>query len=152
MSGRVAASFSHGIAFSGTAAMGLSRTATRLRGKLGSGSTFAVDLGEGAEFVADYYTLRHGGHKDESPLTNWELQGSKDGQSWDTLRAHTNDKTLHGEYAMSSWPVDASAGKAYRMFRVLDKSPGRTQLSVGGFELYGSLRRLGALFHHPARS
>jgi hypothetical protein len=32
---------------------------------------------EGAEFVPEYYTLRHGGHKDESPLTDWELQARR---------------------------------------------------------------------------
>lgn len=87
--------------------------------------------------VLNKYSLRHGGHANEGPLRNWELQGSDDGETWVTLRVHVNDESLKGEYGVASWDVEP--GAAFRLFRVFDITAAPVQLSVGGLELYGRL-------------
>ena len=80
-------------------------------------SWLAVDLGEGHSLVVDHYCLRsdkcsdqHDNRHNAHKLRNWELQGSLDGQTWQTLRTHQGDTSLSSQ-AMSTaaWPVDAGA-------------------------------------------
>jgi len=110
-------------------------------------SWMAVDLGEGRSLVVDHYCLRSSISSTYTPqatnafkLRKWELQGSPDGQTWQTLRAHQND-TSFAVQAMSTaaWPVDAGA-QAFRHFRVLQtgsNSSGADLLKCAGIELYG---------------
>ena len=81
-------------------------------------SWMAVDLGERRSLVLDHYCLRSDGNEKYKPRT-WELQGSNDGQSWQTLRRHEEDDSLSDEsMSTAAWPVDAG-GQSFRCFRVL---------------------------------
>ena len=102
-------------------------------------SWLAVDLGEGRSLVVDHYCLRSDniGLK----LRNWELQGSLDGQTWQTLRAHQGDTSLSSRsMSTAAWPVDAGA-QAFRHFRIqqmnVNSSGNRHYLMCAGIELYG---------------
>ena len=103
-------------------------------------SWLAVDLGEGRSLVVDHYCLRSDQHSGYHKPRNWELQGSLDGQSWQTLRAHQSDSSLSSQpMSTAAWPVDAGA-QAFRHFRVLQtgvNSSGHHQLMCAGIELYG---------------
>ena len=112
-------------------------------------SWMAVDLGEGRVLVVDHYCLRSDQQNNAHKLCNWELQGSLDGQTWQTLRAHQDDTSLLPQ-AMSTaaWPVDAGA-QAFRHFRVLQtglNSAKQNLLMCAGIELYGHGR---ATFERP---
>ena len=102
-------------------------------------SWLAVDLGEGRSLVVDHYCLRsdlNNRHK----LRNWELQGSLNGQTWQTLRAHQGDESLASQsMSTAAWPVNAGA-QAFRHFRILQtgaNSSGNHFLKCTGIELYG---------------
>ena len=102
-------------------------------------SWLAVDLGEGRSLVVDHYCLRsdlNNRHK----LRNWELQGSLNGQTWQTLRAHQGDESLASQsMSTAAWPVNAGA-QAFRHFRILQtgaNSSGIHYLKCTGIELYG---------------
>ena len=106
-------------------------------------SWMAVDLGEGRSLVVDHYCLRSDKHCTHK-LRNWELQGSLDGQTWQTLRAHQNDTSLPLQ-AMSTaaWSVDAGA-QTFRHFRIYQTganssvgTPSAHHLMCAGIELYG---------------
>jgi len=102
-------------------------------------SWMAVDLGVGRSLVVDHYCLRSSISPEYKPR-KWELQGSPDGQTWQTLRAHQDDTSL-ARQAMSTaaWPVDAGA-QAFRHFRILQTGPnssGTQHLMCGGIELHG---------------
>ena len=103
-------------------------------------SWLAVDLGEGRSLVVDHYCLRSDNRSDHK-LRNWELQGSLDGQTWQTLRAHQNDMSLSSQpMSAAAWPVDARA-QAFRHFRIqqmnVNSSGNRHELTCAGIELYG---------------
>ena len=114
-------------------------TNATLQSFVGLRDWMAVDLGEGRSLVVDHYCLRsdrQASHK----LRNWELQGSLDGQTWQTLRIHQSDTSLPPQ-AMSTaaWPVDAGA-QAFRHFRIAQtgvNSSGTQHLTCAGIELYG---------------
>ena len=115
----------------------------------------AVDLGERRSLVLDHYCLRSDGNEKYKPRT-WELQGSNDGQSWQTLRRHEEDDSLSDEsMSIAAWPVDAG-GQSFRCFRVLqtgansfegdvddhgtvddDEDENLHHLMLTGIELYG---------------
>jgi len=102
-------------------------------------SWLAVDLGEGRSLVVDHYCLRSDNISQK--LRNWELQGSPDGQTWQTLRAHQNDMSLSSQpMSTAAWPVDARA-QAFRHFRIqqmnVNSSGNRHNLTCAGIELYG---------------
>ena len=103
-------------------------------------SWLAVDLGEGRSLVVDHYCLRSDDH-DWGKLRNWELQGSLDGQTWQTLRAHEGDTSLSSRpMSTAAWPVDTGA-QAFRHFRIqqmnVNSSGNRHHLMCAGIELYG---------------
>ena len=104
-------------------------------------SWLAVDLGEGRSLVVDHYCLRSDAHHGGLKLRNWELQGSLDGQTWQTLRAHKRDASLSSRsMGTAAWPVDAGA-QAFRHFRIqqmnVNSSGKRHELTCTGIELYG---------------
>ena len=114
-------------------------TNATLQSFVGLRDWMAVDLGEGRSLVVDHYCLRsdrNPGHK----LRNWELQGSLDGQTWQTLRIHQSDTSLPNHVmSTAAWPVDAGA-QAFRHFRIAQtgvNSSGDQHLMCAGIELYG---------------
>lgn len=114
-------------------------TNATLQSFVGLRDWMAVDLGEGRSLVVDHYCLRSD-HRVDHKLRNWELQGSLDGQTWQTLRIHQSDTSLPPQ-AMSTaaWPVDAGA-QAFRHFRIAQtgvNSSGIPHLMCAGIELYG---------------
>jgi hypothetical protein len=91
-------------AFSGSINDVISRSAKqRLRSKQRRNPWIAIDFGPSRRLLPKHYTIRHGGHGNEDPLRNWELQGSDDGETWETIRVHINDESLKGEYGTASW-------------------------------------------------
>ena len=106
-------------------------------------SWWCVDLTENYALYLTHYTLRHGPKKNISYLLNWRLEGSLDGQSWETLRRHDNDRGLTGNhpYRRCTWAIDGN-GNAFRYFRILQtgkNSSGRFGIFLSGIELYGVL-------------
>ena len=106
-------------------------------------SWMAVDLGEGRALVPDHYCLRSDGYSRHHKLRNWELQGSLDGTTWQTLRRHENDTSLAVvSMSTAAWPVHAG-GQGYRHFRIFQTgqtSTGDHLLNCAGIELYGSAK------------
>ena len=54
---------------------------------------FAIDLG--VWLIPTCYTLRHARGYGRSALRNWQLQVSKDSQTWITLFNHVDDTSLN---------------------------------------------------------
>lgn len=104
-------------------------------------SWWIIDLGEHHRLRCTRYSLRHDGSSDF--LRDWCMQGSLDGESWETLISHTNDHTLKisGQYA--SWPIRNGGSRSrYRYFKILQTLPNRsapnpTHVSLSQFDLYG---------------
>ncbi|KAK2562015.1 E3 ubiquitin-protein ligase hecd-1, partial [Acropora cervicornis] len=92
-------------------------------------SWWCVDLTENYALYLTHYTLRHGHNTSFSYLLNWQLQGSHDGQSWETLRTHDNDRGLRGKDSCCTctWAIGGKKPseivgdrwkKAFRYFRI----------------------------------
>ena len=95
---------------------------------------FIVDL-KGMLLVPSHYCYRGDFSGAQSQPRTWELQGSKDGLNWVTLRRHVKDQSVT-RGSCGSWHVEGKKG-AFSQFRVLNKgSPNR--LCCSGFELYGT--------------
>lgn len=104
-------------------------------------SWISIDLGPYRRLTLNYYTLRHGLNFKADALRTWDLQGSNDGINWKTIKRHTNDKSLHGQFVVASWPVQ-NCTDGYRFFRVLQtghNSSNHNFLALSGFEFYGWL-------------
>lgn len=104
-------------------------------------SWFCVDLAPHRSLLVTYYTLRHGGNSKQDCLRNWVLQASDDGQSWNVISRHRDEKALDYNFATHSWSVEQCA-KPYRYFRVLQtghNSSNHNFLSLSALELYGEL-------------
>ncbi|XP_044179727.1 E3 ubiquitin-protein ligase hecd-1-like [Acropora millepora] len=120
-------------------------------------SWWCVDLTENYALYLTHYTLRHGLKTSFSHLLNWQLQGSHDGQSWETLRTHDNDRGLKGKdpYCTCTWAIGGKKPgeiigdrwkKAFRYFRIFQTgkhSSGRFGIFLSGIELYGVLVKIG---------
>ncbi|XP_015750977.1 PREDICTED: uncharacterized protein LOC107330958 [Acropora digitifera] len=111
-------------------------------------SWWCVDLTENYALYLTHYTLRHGPKTNISYLLNWRLEGSLDGQSWQTLRRHDNDRGLTGNhpYRRCTWAIDGNVN-AFRYFRILQtgkNSSGRFGIFLSGIELYGVLIEIGS--------
>ena len=110
-------------------------------------SWWCVDLTENYALYLTHYTLRHGAKTNISYLLNWRLEGSLDGQSWQTLRRHDNDRGLTGNhpYRRCTWAINGNVN-AFRYFRILQtgkNSSGRFGIFLSGIELYGVLIEIG---------
>lgn len=104
-------------------------------------SWISIDLGPYRRLTLNYYTLRHGLNFKADALRTWDLQGSNDGINWKTIKRHTNDRSLHGQFVVASWPVP-NCTEGYRFFRVLQtghNSSNHNFLALSGFEFYGWL-------------
>jgi hypothetical protein len=108
-------------------------------------SWFAIDLG--LWLIPSKYTLRHARGYGKSALREWQLQGSKDGMNWVTLRAHTQDEALVEPGSTHTWevtpPADSEGG--WRHLRILQcgkNAAGKNYLSLSGFEIYGKVVRV----------
>lgn len=119
----------------------VSRSPTELWTKDVPASWFMIDMGRNRRVIPNYYTLRHGGNYKADSLRTWDLQGSVDGGQWTLLRRHTSDKSLNGNFATRSWPVDPPS-TPFRFFRILQtghNSNNHNFLVISGFEIYGEL-------------
>ncbi|KAJ8321552.1 hypothetical protein KUTeg_000896 [Tegillarca granosa] len=104
---------------------------------------FAIDLG--VWIVPSAYTLRHARGYGRSALRNWQLQVSKDGTTWITLRNHKDDCSLNEPGSTSTWTLSPSEDETqgWRHVRIQQtgkNASGQTHyLSLSGFEIYGSV-------------
>eukprot|EP00118_Oscarella_pearsei_P000810 m.5859 g.5859 ORF g.5859 m.5859 type:complete len:201 (+) comp14307_c0_seq1:270-872(+) len=111
------------------------------RTRNGPKSWMCFDFGIERAVAPKYYTLRHGGGDKSFALLHWRFEGSDDGERWTTLDTRFNDDQLHRRFGCGSWPVVGQA-TAVRFLRVVQTGPnasGSFQLSLGGFEVYGTL-------------
>ena len=103
-------------------------------------SWMQVDLGQNRTLRPTYYCLRHDQNGANYVLRNWRLEGSNDGQTWTTLRNHSNDTTSAvQQMSEASWPVE-NCGVCYRFFRIFQygkNSNNNDSLKCAGIELYG---------------
>ena len=120
-------------------------------------SWWCVDLTENYALYLTHYTLRHGHKASFSYLLNWRLEGSHDGQTWETLRTHENDRGLKGKdpCRTCTWAIGGKRPseivgdrwkKAFRYFRILQTgkhSYGGFGIFLSGIELYGVLVKIG---------
>lgn len=102
---------------------------------------FEVDFGQNA-VIPNHYSLRHYSSWDTEALRNWVLEASNDGETWITLRNHTNDTALFGRGDTASWPLEAlDTPIGFRKFRVRQTGPNANAhlfLALSGFEIYGT--------------
>ncbi|CAH1960044.1 unnamed protein product [Acanthoscelides obtectus] len=104
---------------------------------------FSVDLG--VYIVPTAYTLRHARGYGRSALRNWHFQMSKDGSTWTTLYAHSQDMSLNDPGSTATWPLEppAEEQQGWRHVRIQQagkNASGQTHyLSLSGFEIYGRI-------------
>jgi hypothetical protein len=76
-------------------------------------------------------------------VRNWVLQGSDDGRTWTTLRAHSNDATLSKERTTAYFAIEGVApGAYYAHLRVLQtgkNATGTDHLTATSLEVYGDV-------------
>eukprot|EP00947_MAST-08B_sp_MAST-8B-sp1_P002674 g2674.t1 len=101
----------------------------------------------GHEAAPHKYALRHGGRDSDGSLRHWWFEASHDGQQWQTLRKHSDDESLNDGFASASWdlPEPQQKPELFRFFRVLQvgkNSSDNDSLYLGGFELWGAVRRM----------
>lgn len=89
------------------------------------------------------YSLRHYSSWDVEAVRNWVFQGSVDGATWTTLRAHKEDTTLNGKGAAATWALQDVPEQGYfSHFRVFQTGPNSNKhfyLPISGFELFGTV-------------
>uniref|UniRef100_A0A7S1N3T9 F5/8 type C domain-containing protein n=1 Tax=Eutreptiella gymnastica TaxID=73025 RepID=A0A7S1N3T9_9EUGL len=114
-----------------------------------AGSWLVVDLGVQYTVCPTAYTLRNCIINPCHSLANWDLQGSTDGKTWTTLRAHKDDRMLLPKRgSVYTWPVEGCK-TFYSKFRILMTGPNQhTQpharfyyLMLAGMELYGFVEK-----------
>ena len=111
-------------------------------------SWWCVDLTENYALYLTYYTLRHGHNSCNSFVLNWQLEGSLDGENWQTLSRHVRDRSLKGNdrYQTHTWAIDGDYS-AFRYFKILQtgiNSSGNLGIFLSGIELYGVLIERGS--------
>jgi len=113
-------------------------------------SWFIIDFKDHV-VVPRHYSLRHYSSQDSHALRHWRYEGSNDGQTWDILRVHKNDKSLNKKGMSHTWSTDTYSitkhkSKAYRLFRIQmtgeNSSDYFRNLCCSGFEIYGFLYEL----------
>lgn len=88
------------------------------------------------------YALRHGGAHKRDYLRNWDFQGSNDGKMWTTLRRHSNDDGLNGQFGVKVFSLLMPPAVPYQYFRIIQtghNSSGNNFLVLCGFEVFGEL-------------
>eukprot|EP00497_Spongosphaera_streptacantha_P000248 TRINITY_DN1160_c1_g1_i1.p1 TRINITY_DN1160_c1_g1~~TRINITY_DN1160_c1_g1_i1.p1 ORF type:complete len:203 (-),score=13.02 TRINITY_DN1160_c1_g1_i1:4-612(-) len=89
------------------------------------------------------YTLRHYLSWDTECLRNWVLEASQDGQTFRTIKEHSNDESLKGKGDTATWSLDNYERRRYRAFRIRQTGPNSNNhkyLALSGFEIYGEYR------------
>eukprot|EP01084_Bolivina_argentea_P117264 208273_1 len=84
-----------------------------------------------------HYALRNG-KTEKYTLRSWNLEGSNDGETWDLINEHKDDKSLNKSYDTHVWSVDAK--QHYYVFRIIMTGPNADDtnyLCLSGLELYG---------------
>lgn len=97
-------------------------------------------------FAPTHYTLRHYISWDTEALRNWRFEGSVDGNVWETLKVHVDDKSLNKKGATHTWTIQQPPTRFYREFRIFQfgvNSNGNHYLCCSGMELYGILQAPG---------
>ena len=115
------------------------------------GSWFAVDFGERRRVQPTHYSLKQLQYAHHS-LQSWVLEGSAEDNDapaddgWMVLSEINDDTTLSTEHGYeSTWPVEmqaATVATGFRHFRIRQtgtNKAGTFELSLTGFELYGSM-------------
>jgi len=104
---------------------------------------------KGAWFIIDFlhrkikpthYMLRHYISWDTEALRNWNLEGSNNGNNWEIISVHNNDKNITMKGQCFTWDVETRT--FYSMFRIKQtgtNSNNHWYVALSGFEIYGSM-------------
>jgi len=108
-----------------------------------NGSWFQIDLKK-YEIQPTYYTLRDSQSGGGYQLRNWVLEGSNDGNSWKTIREHTNDSMITTQGMSGRWALECDESFRIIRVRVTGHDAGGTYyfLFCSGIELYGYVTEL----------
>jgi len=108
-----------------------------------NGNWFTIDF-KTIEICPNYYTLRDSTGGGGYQLRNWNLEGSRDGSTWEIIRSHVSDTTISSQGNSGRWPL--TTDKFYRHLRVIttnyDASGTSYFLFCSGFEVYGTVSEL----------
>ena len=103
-------------------------------------SWIVIDLG--VYIQPTYYSLRHSKGFNQSAPRNWSFMMSKNGEEWDVLIEHKNDKKLNEPGSVASWPI--TTAESWRFVRLQqngkNSSDEHYHLSISGFEIYGTVQ------------
>ena len=108
-------------------------------------SWWSIDLGLSHRLVITHYSLRQGKRDGESALTEWELEGSHDGENWEKIKTIYNEEdpqfAAPPPFYTGTWSVEKGIA-AFRFFRILQtggNSSGKYGIYLSGIELFGVL-------------
>lgn len=110
-------------------------------------SWWQIDLGEDVLVFPNHYALRHGSQNGLAAISNWKLEGSRDGNNWKVLREHKNErgwcKKRQAVYPFytGSWAIEGpiDAVRYLRIYQTGKNSAGDYALYLSGIEVYGVL-------------
>ena len=100
-----------------------------------------IDFGK-YSITPNRYSLRHGYDYDTHCLRNWKLEGSNDGNKWNSIKIHSNDRSINKGYQLHTWKI-SNCNQSFKMFRIYmngENSSDNNHLMMSGFEVYGHLR------------
>ena len=92
--------------------------------------------------------MRQGKRDGESALTDWQLEGSHDGEKWEKIKTIYNEEdpqfAAPPPFYTGTWSVEKGIA-AFRFFRILQaggNSSGKYGIYLSGIELFGVLLAL----------
>ena len=79
-----------------------------------------------------------------SAVRCWQLQGSKDGVNWLTLREHLNDDKLGDPGSTGTWSIETDHEVRHLRIQQTGKNASAQThyLSLSGFEIYGKVNMI----------
>ena len=114
-----------------------------------SDDSFAwIVLDLGVFITPTHYSIRHSKGFNQSAPRNWSFMMSKNGEEWDVLYEHKNDKKLNEPGSVATWAISdynpsLADAQGWRFVRIQqnwkNSSDEHYHLSISGFEIYGSV-------------
>jgi len=110
-------------------------------------SWIVIDLG--VFIIPTYYSLRHSKGFNQSAPRSWSFMMSKNGDDWEVLVEHKNDKKLNEPGSVASWPIQMTdtlkeEEDGWRFVRLQqngkNSSDEHYHFSISGFEIYGTVQ------------
>ncbi|XP_031560354.1 putative protein tag-278 [Actinia tenebrosa] len=110
-------------------------------------SWWQIDLGEKFLVFPNHYSLRHGNQNGLAAIINWKLEGSRDGNNWQVLKEHKNERGWYksrvagNPFTTGSWPIEGPihAVPYLRIYQTGKNSVCDYTLYLSGIEVHGVL-------------